>query len=381
MRSSLVLPLAALMVAAAVLGSAALRSDLAAPEPSVPAPVQPPVVMVRSGLAVTPEWAGRAEEVPGVDDALFVRRGQALLRRALDAGGEEVQRVRRGYAIPLDTLVAPAAEYAAMLPATARAAVERLRPGEAVLSETAALLRGVDRGATLAFDGGDLRVAAVVDDGALNGAEMLIGRPEAGVQLRAGLLLVRVSAAPVRALLGELFSGPRDRGQAIWRGYPYGTPRAPIAQPAELKQRLGEVAVRLPFGRDWVKLDPGWVRRNIVRRRVPILGRVRCHRILIGPLRRALGELERRGLGRLVDRRDFAGCFAPRRIPSTGALSLHARGLAVDLNASRNREGRPSTQDPRLVRAFERQGFVWGGAWPTVPDAMHFEWQGARPRP
>ena len=376
MRSSLVLPLAALMVAAAVLGSAALRDDAPAPDLTAPAPVDPPVVMVRSGRAVTPAWAKRAGDVPGVEQVLFVRRGQALLRSSRDETGRVVQRVRRGYAMPIDTLVAPAREYAAMLPGAERVAVARLRRGEAVLSQTAALVRGVDRGAVLRFDGGDLRVAAIVADGALNGAEMLMSRPEAGVQLRAGLLLARVSGAQVRTLLGDAFGGEPDRGQAIWRGYPYGTRRAPIVQPQELKQRFGEVAVRLPFGRDWVRLDPDWVRRSIVRRRVPILGRVRCHRVLVPPLRRALGELSRRGLARLVDRGDFAGCFAARRIPTTGALSFHARGMAVDLNAARNPEGRPSRQDPRLVKVMERHGFTWGGAWPTVPDAMHFEWQG-----
>lgn len=376
MRFSLVLPLAALMVAGAVMASAALRSDApAVSEQPVRAPVDPPVVMVRSGRSVTPEWAERAGSVPGVDEVLFVRRGQALLTRAADATGRVVQTVRRGYGLPVDTLVAAPADYAPMLPPPARSAVERLRPGQAVLSESAALVRGVDQGATLTLERGELRVAAVVDDAALNGAEMLIARPEAGVHLRAGLLLVRVADARVRPLLGKLFAS--ERGQAIWRGYPYGTRRAPIVQPQELKARFGEVAVRLPFARDWVRLDPAWVRENIVRRRVPVIGPVRCHRVIVPPLRRAMAELERRGLARLVDRGDYAGCYAPRRIPTTGALSLHARGMAVDLNARRNPEGRPSRQDPRLVRVMEKHGFVWGGAWPTVPDAMHFEWQGA----
>jgi hypothetical protein len=28
------------------------------------------------------------------------------------------------------------------------------------------------------------------------------------------------------------------------------------------------------------------------------------------------------------------------------------------------------------VRAFEREGFTWGGRWPTAPDGMHFELHG-----
>jgi hypothetical protein len=118
------------------------------------------------------------------------------------------------------------------------------------------------------------------------------------------------------------------------------------------------------------------VRRNIVNAQVPLLGRVSCNRRIVGDLRAAMRSLERRGLARLVDRGDYAGCYAPRRIPSSGSLSLHAYGLAVDLNASRNGQYRRGDQDPRLVRAMERHGFTWGGRWPTAPDPMHFEWQG-----
>ena len=72
----------------------------------------------------------------------------------------------------------------------------------------------------------------------------------------------------------------------------------------------------------------------------------------------------------------LAGCFAPRRIPATGSLSLHAWGLAVDINASKNPQGSEPRQDRRVVRAFEREGFTWGGRWPTAPDGMHFELHG-----
>src|SRR3712207_3383582 len=94
---------------------------------------------------------------------------------------------------------------------------------------------------------------------------------------------------------------------------------------------------------------------------------------MIAPMRRALGSLQRRGLRRLVDPGDYAGCYAPRRIPGSGSLSLHAWGLAVDINASDNPQGAEPTMDPRIVAAFEDAGFTWGGRWPTAPDGMHFE--------
>jgi hypothetical protein len=302
-----------------------------------------------------------------------VKRGQALLRRTVD--GRVVQSVRSGYAIPVDTLVARPRTYASMLPADIRGAVARLGPREAVLSRSGARLRRAGRGARLTLAGGTtLRVAAVVDDAALNGAEMLVARSAPGIETRAAHMLVRLGTPASERFLRREFRGERVR--IVRRGGQPGLGRGRIARPAELKERFGEVAVRLPYGGDWVRLDPAWVKRNIVAARVPILGTVTCNRKMIGDLRAAMRDLERRRLSRLVDRGDYAGCYAARRIPSSGSLSLHGYGLAVDLNASRNGQYRDGDQDPRLVRAMEAHGFTWGGRWPTAPDPMHFEWQG-----
>jgi hypothetical protein len=221
-----------------------------------------------------------------------------------------------------------------------------------------------------------VRVAAVVDDVHLNGAELLVGRRAGGaVDTRAAHLLVRLASPAVERPLKRAFAGERVR--VVVRGAPASSGGgAAIALPVELKVRFGEVAVGVPYAADWVRLDPAWVRANIVSRRVPILGSVTCNRRMLPALSAALGELRRRGLARLVDRGDYAGCYAPRRIPSTGSLSLHALGLAVDLNASVNAQYGRSNQDPRLVRIMERHGFTWGGRWPTAPDPMHFEFQG-----
>ena len=139
--------------------------------------------------------------------------------------------------------------------------------------------------------------------------------------------------------------------------------------------RFGEPAVGLPYGSDWIRVDPAFVHRRIVSRRVPILGSVSCHRAMVPHLRAAMRELVRRGLAGLVDPGDYAGCYAPRRIQPRGQLSLHAWGLAVDLNASRNPFRGRSHQDRRLVRIMEKHGFTWGGRWPTRPDPMHFEYR------
>ena len=346
----------------------------AAPPPAADDPA-PAVVTVRRAQGVPDSWARRAAAVRGVERVSRVRRGQALLRRYVDTGGR-VRRVRSGYAVPIDTLVADPRAYASTLPDDARRVVAGTGESEAILSRTAAAIRRVDRGAVLTLVGGArLRVAAVVDDVHLNGAELLVERTGRGVETRAASLLVRLAAPRFERDVRRAFRGERVR--VVRRGgSPTGVARGRIAMPAELKRRFGEVAVRLPYGGDWVKLDPAWVDRNIVARRVLLLGGVTCNRAMLPALRAALADVERRGLGRLVDRGDYAGCYAPRRIPNSGSLSLHAYGLAVDINASTNGQYSDGDQDPRLVRVMERHGFTWGGRWPTAPDPMHFEFQG-----
>lgn len=123
-----------------------------------------------------------------------------------------------------------------------------------------------------------------------------------------------------------------------------------------------------------IRVDPGWVQEHIVTAEVPVLGRITCHRELMAPLRAALQRVVDEGLADRVDPDDQGGCFAPRHIDrNTDAnLSMHAWGLAVDVNVSSNPLGAAPQQDPGVVAAFEEAGFTWGGRW-RRPDGMHFE--------
>jgi len=353
------------------------------PEDAAPADAAaaggPEVVIVRRRGGVPSAWHARLARVAGVAAVTRVSRGQAFLRAARAARGEPAaRRVPAGHVVLLDTLAIEPEGYARMLPAAQRAAFRRLRPGSALLSRTSARVRRAGPGATLTLRGGRrLRVAGVVDDRLVRAAELIVHRAD-GARLgtdRPYLLAAAPAAAPreLRAALGR----PSGRRTVVARlGTAPWAVTGGIARPARLKARFGEFAIREPVGEDWIRLDPGFTERNIVRRRVPILGTVTCHRAMLPALRRALGSLARRGLARLVDREDYAGCYAPRRIPGSGSPSLHAWGLAIDLNAAANPYGARPRQDRRLVRAFERAGFTWGGRWPTAPDGMHFEYHG-----
>jgi hypothetical protein len=352
--------------------------------PQAPAPPAAPArTAVVWGVERPARAARRLRRHAGVEAVTIARRGVALLRASRDARGRTVERVRAGYAIPLDVLAVDPRGFPDAPP---------LGRGDAALSSTAARLRGVEAGATLHLLGGRrLRVAAVLTDAAAHDAEVIVAHrarfPSARAPAAAASLSGLAPAAPDpwRATLIVTLSpaariSPRDLARWAERGSAARIVDGPgpvgPARPGPLKARFGEPAVGLPYGDDWVRLDPAFVRRHLVTRRVPILGAVTCHRAMLPHLRSALAELSRRGLARLVDPGDYAGCYAPRRIRPGGALSLHAWGLAVDLNASTNPFGGRSAQDRRLVRVMRRHGFTWGGDWPTRPDPMHFEYRG-----
>lgn len=369
--------------------SAPRAAEASAPEApdAAPAPMPdaqaPDTVIVRRRSGIPGGWAARLRATEGVGAVTRVERGQALVRRAGGTGGRPARRIPAGHVVLADFLAVDPRGYAALLPPGSRPAVERLRPGTALLSKTSARVRRLGRGGTLRLAGGRrLRVVGVVDDGLVRATELVVHRAD-GPRLSAGrpYLLAAGPADPIRRTLRIPPGRRRSRGGTVVAALgpaPWQVTGG-IARPARLKARFGEPALRLPVGDDWVDIDSGFTRRHIASARVPILGTVTCHRRMLPPLRAALGELARRGLARLVDPGDYAGCFAPRRIPGSGSLSLHAWGLAIDLNASANPYGERPRQDRRLVRIFERHGFTWGGRWPTAPDGMHFEFHGEGP--
>jgi len=328
-------------------------------EPDPPAPR----VAVVWGADDIRAAARRLARATWVSSASVLKRGTVLLRAR-----------RPGLAIPLDVVGVDPSGYARLVAERDRRAVRRLRPGRALLSETSARLRGRRSGDLRLVGGRRLRVVGVVEDATAQAGELLVhGRePRVDAEPRNIAVILRRDGVTRAAIARRAGAGAHARHADDPRG-PAG--RGP-ARPAELKTRFGEPAVQLPYGRDWVRLDPAFVRRHIVAGRVPVLGSVTCHRRMLPALRRAMAELQQRGLGRLVDPGDYAGCYAPRRIRPGGPLSLHAWGLAVDLNASRNPFGGRSRQDARLVRTMKRHGFSWGGDWPTVRDPMHFELRG-----
>jgi hypothetical protein len=279
---------------------------------------------------------------------------------------------RRGYTVvPVETMAVDTNAYTSATGRPGRK-LATLLPKGAVLSRTGAKLRRVKTGGKLKLAGDrTLKVSGVVDDALLGGYEVALERGLAsryGIH-RAAYLLVR-PRGPVddlRTEISKLLKGrsirfvvPGDR--PFVRG---GEGILPLSQ---VKARFGEFALpSLHEGRP----DPAWTRANLVTRKVPLLGRVTCHKLVVGDLAKAMADLERQRLGNLVDVAEFrrdGGCWSPRLLRDArgGKLSRHAWGIAVALKV----EG-----DERLIDLMARHGFVWGGSF-ARPDTTHFEWVG-----
>lgn len=73
----------------------------------------------------------------------------------------------------------------------------------------------------------------------------------------------------------------------------------------------------------------------------------------------------------------FSGDWVIRQMRGLHTTSMHAYGLAIDFDAPHNPLGSShgffTAQNP-LVRAFESEGWTWGGSWSHRPDSMHFQY-------
>jgi D-alanyl-D-alanine carboxypeptidase len=371
--------------AGAIAGGAIM---LAVPVPGIPdgpppAPASSPAVLGEAPVPTLLAWtpgglpAGYAQSVRGlrgVEAVAEVRSGVVWLERW--RADDEVGRPPAGYRIPVEVGAIDPRTYGRFVPPSDRSLVRGL--SGAVLGSTFAEAHGVDRGGMVVVGGRPIAVEGVLED-------ELIGAHEVVVPTHLG---ARLGIVRSRYLLVTPRDGRASRVEAALRRLVPAGVRVRVRSPGEtpvfrhgdavlpqvrVKEVFGEFAAQ-PVDGGLVRPHPAWVRANITTARVPILGRVRCHRLLVPLVRAALQDLDRRGLGHLVDPADYGGCYFPRfiaRDPGAG-LSRHSWGIAIDVNVSQGLPGRQPTIDPRVVAAFEAQGFKWGGEF-LVPDGTHFE--------
>lgn len=68
----------------------------------------------------------------------------------------------------------------------------------------------------------------------------------------------------------------------------------------------------------------------------------------------------------------LGGTYNYRKVVGGNTLSMHAYGIAIDLDPTHNALGKQGRMPAWVVEIFERHGFCWGG-WFSRKDPMHFE--------
>lgn len=337
-----------------------------------------PTLLAWSPGGLPPGYPAAARRLDLVRSTVTVRSGVAWMSAWRDQEGP-IRTPPKGLSIPMEVAAADLRDYLAFVPPAERAEFAALSEGGAIMGRTGAKLRGVGSGGSLRFGSISLTVRGVVDDELIGAHEVFVSNrtgESLGISVPRYLLVVpREGASPpvVEAALRRVLpKGTRLRVRA-----PGETPvfrhGDAVLPPVRLKELFGEFAAS-PNSNGTLNADPAWVRKNIRRVRLPILGTTSCHRLLLPQLRAALHELARRGLGDLLDPGDFGGCFFPRyaNLNTRSGISHHSWGVAFDVNVSQNPLGGEPRLDRRVVDVFERWGFTWGGRW-LLSDPMHFE--------
>ncbi|MDQ3915571.1 MAG: M15 family metallopeptidase [Actinomycetota bacterium] len=269
--------------------------------------------------------------------------------------------------------------FRALAPEPTRAADfvwSALVAGEAVVTFDAAERLGIASSGAVAVGGSALRAGAVADNGVPNLADVLVADfagEDAGIgppRLVAVGVKDPARAAATGRSLRETF--PDARVRKLLGDVP--SPLEPD-DPEVVGESSGGLIGRMTFEvleGGFIRPDPAWVSANIASATVPVLGSVTCHRLLLPQLHAALAEIEAEGLAGEIYQ--YNGCYVPRFIDRDPGrpLSMHAFGLAFDVNTPTNQLGTGGDMDARVVEIFERWGFVWGGRW-SRPDPMHFE--------
>ncbi len=357
--------------------------------PPLPAPELAPRAVVRGEPGeVSTALPPLRERLPAELLVTGTLTAPTLRRLADSAGGSSVLRLgpARVGAVQLDVVGIDAATFRAFAPAGA-AEMEPLwravADGELVLSHRVAALHRFPLGGSVTLTGpvgpnGEaaasvtVRLAGLATVG-ITGTEVMVSQSVAttlGLRQTGVVLAARDGNATALRDRARRLAGP-----AATIANAVAPNRAPMAflGGGAAGRALGSFRYSyLPDGS--IEPDAAWVARHIVTTTVPILGRVRCHRVLLPQLRGALQELVASGLAGSIRPGEYGGCYVPRFIASdpTQGISLHTWGIAFDVNVPRNGRGTVGELDRRVVEIFKRWGFRWGGDW-TYTDPMHFE--------
>jgi D-alanyl-D-alanine carboxypeptidase len=239
-------------------------------------------------------------------------------------------------------------------------------------------------GGSMSFGGATVQVGAIAPDDAVGWSELLVNRDigqRLGIEHERyllafgddGLTLPRFTS-DVRSLIPS----DSDLRTVPPGGTRYVRVASGVNPPVVFKQVFGEFDA-YPRTDDpvYLNMDHAWYETHIQTRNVPIFTQpVTCNRAFFPALVGALKDVQAAGLASEIH--TYSGCYAARTVArsSIAPPSNHAYGAAIDINAPENPYGGTPTMDPRIVRIFEKWGFIWGGRF-LIPDGMHFEYGSA----
>ncbi len=339
----------------------------------------PAWVFVPSGL--TPELRQAAAANDRVRRFAQVDVAVVNLVSSRTSTGRTVDQLSDGFRIQLDTRAYRDRVALRELQPEIVEALEGLGSGDVLLSEASAELRRLDEGSEIVLDSGwSATVARVVPDDVFGAVEIVFADPddlvEAGAgSVRPGLLVdfdgdaVDLESALVEANGG---GGVRVFGG---RGVEERDLPTPVLSPLEVKQHFGEFSFRPSVGRS-VVIEDEWFEENIELRRIPIIGRVRCHRVFNDALVEVMAGLLRDGKEDLIDPSAYQGCWTPRFIGGSERLSRHSWGIAADINFGNDLDySLGSPVHPILLKRMTDAGLVSGHSWVNT-DPGHFEYVG-----
>jgi hypothetical protein len=248
---------------------------------------------------------------------------------------------------------------------------DNVAKGYMALSYDAAKRLGVPLGGKVTVGGKPVDVGALADTG-LPGIDAVVSNDIAsklGLPAANGLVLSGGEDDPTPLVIDVRKTVTKDARVDLLR--------APAEQMSffnvgDARRKLGSLTYQLmPDGS--VVVDPKWLAANIVTETVPIIGRMTCHKAMFPQLIKALTEIQAAGLADKIHPDQYEGCYYPKLIEDTDHLSMHAWGLAFDINTPTNQRLTHGDMDPGVVAIFKKWGFRWGGDWKDTPDPMHFE--------
>lgn len=314
------------------------------------------------------------------------RRGGSIGLRRIARDGATVHAPPAGWLIPMVFVAAPV--HAARGVYGIEVA-QVMAAGDVVVNQLTSDQTGArvgDRVELRTRNGGTvgLRIGMIADDDTLGGTELVFDTSVADrleFTSDTGTVLWGFDRDRVeRALLDVGLEGRRNT--AVAKSWDPPDPDSTIST-ARTKLALGEPWYRVNAD-DSISMHPDWIATNLTDGRVlldPVVRiRAQCHVAIVDDLSAALADVAAAGLASEIDvanANTYGGCFGPRYTRTSGYLSRHTYGMALDTNTVSNCLGCRPQMHCDVVRIFRRHGFAWGGNF-RVPDGMHFEWVGSR---